>query len=218
MPERHPEYHIEYLNRNEYVASTASILDTKSISFAQMSLKWWDERFGWYEKGCVVLSDSEKSHLSYLFFKIDRYNNYITIHNIFTPQISKRKGYAELLLRLIFDIAVAQKVKRFRLTCISSSLDFYLSLGFAYWGVNSVGDYYCDLPLPLSGLDGVDSMVKELSTLELIGKSLTIISEKTQEYSANLSESRAIKYKSDVFKLNKSYLQESFLAIKRAHI
>lgn len=207
-------YHLEYLKREEYLSSTAEIEDTKSIAFADMSLKWWDTQFGWYQKGCVALSSAEGEHLCYLFFKIDRYNNYLTIHNIFTPLISKRKGYAALLLKLIFEIALIQKVKRFRLTSISSSLDFYLSLGFVYWGVNSVGDFYCDLPLPLLGLHGVAAMIKASTVLELAGKNFDIISKKIEEHSSQLTTAQQPKYDSDVLKLGSSYLQESFFKIK----
>lgn len=209
-------YHIEYLNREKYISSIESIKDTKTIDFADMSLKWWDKKLGWYQKGCVVLKDDENKHLSYIFYKIDRYNNYLTIHNIFTAQINRRHGYAKMLLVFIFNIAVAEKVKRFRLTSISSSLDFYLSLGFIYWGVNSVGDYYCDLPLPLSGLAGVSEMTEKFSTLELIGKNLEIISKKIADNSEHLSQTQMLKYDRDIVKLNSSYMQESFLEIKNS--
>jgi len=209
-------YHIEYLNRENYITSIESIEDTKTIDFADMSLKWWDKKLGWYQKGCVVLRDDKNKHLSYIFYKIDRYNNYLTIHNIFTAQINRRHGYAKMLLVFIFNIAVAEKVKRFRLTSISSSLDFYLSLGFIYWGVNSVGDYYCDLPLPLSGLAGVSEMTENFSTLELIGKNLEIISKKIADNSKHLSQTQMLKYDRDVIKLNSSYMQESFLEIKNS--
>ena len=205
---------LQYLSRAQYITSTALIEDKKSISFANMSLDWWDKKFGWYEKGCVALSDEEGTHLCYIFYKIDRYNNYLTIHNIFTPDNKRRLGYAENLLLLIFELALLQKVKRFRLTSISSSLDFYLSLGFVYWGVNSVGDYYCDLPLPLSGLHGVTAMIKGATALELAGKNFDIISKKIEDYSQHLSSVQQLKYDSDVLKLGSSYLQESFLSIK----
>ena len=211
-----PQYHLEYLNRKQYTTSIDTIKDIKTINFADMSLKWWDKKLGWYQKGCVALTDDENNHLSYIFYKIDRYNNYLTIHNIFTSQINRRHGFAKMLLVLIFNIAVAEKVKRFRLTSISSSLDFYLSLGFIYWGVNSVGDYYCDLPLPLSGLAGVSAMTKDFSTLELIGKNFEIISKKIANNSENLSQTQLLKYDSDVIKLGSSYLQESFLDIKNS--
>ncbi|MBN2816498.1 MAG: GNAT family N-acetyltransferase [Campylobacterales bacterium] len=207
-------YHLEYLSREEYISSTTNIEDKRSIKFADMSLKWWDKKFGWYEKGCVVLSSEKNIHLSYLFYKIDRYNNYLTIHNIFTPENKRRHGYAETLLLLIFKFALTQKVKRFRLTCISNSLDFYLSLGFIYWGVNSVGDFYCDLPMPKSGLEGVKEMTNTFTTKELIGKSFDIISKKTSNYSENLTHAQKIRYDNDVIRLNKNYFQESFHQLK----
>lgn len=207
-------YHLEYLNREEYISSTTNIEDRRSIKFADMSLKWWDKKFGWYEKGCVVLSSENHVHLSYLFYKIDRYNNYLTIHNIFTPENKRRHGYAETLMLLIFKFALTQKVKRFRLTCISNSLDFYLSLGFIYWGVNSVGDFYCDLPMPVTGLEGVTQMVKNLTTQELIGKSFDIISQKTSNYSENLTPAQKLRYDNDVIRLDSNYFQKSFLEIK----
>jgi GNAT superfamily N-acetyltransferase len=206
-----PKYHLLYLNREEYLSSTSTIQDRRSLNFADMSLKWWDKKFGWYEKGCVVLSDETGAHLCYLFYKIDRYDNYLTIHNVFTPDINRRHGYAKELMLLVFNLAAEKKVKRFRLTCISNSLDFYLSLGFVYWGVNSVGDFYCDLPLPSSGLSGVKAMVLESTTLELIGKSLEIIHKKTHAHSENLTMAQTLIYNSDVIKLDASYLQESFL-------
>lgn len=206
-----PQYHFTYLNRNEYITSTATIKDTRSINFADMSLKWWDKKFGWYEKGCVVLSDENDEHLCYLFYKIDRYNNYLTIHNIFTPDNQRRHGYAQELMVLIFNLAAAKKVKRFRLTCISNSLDFYLSLGFVYWGVNSIGDFYCDLPMPATGLLGVTQMVKESSMQVLIGKSFNIISKKISDHSEHLTQAQTITYDKDVIKLNANYLQKSFL-------
>ncbi len=211
-----PQYHLTYLNRNEYVSSTATIKDTKTVNFADMSLKWWDKKFGWYEKGCVVLSDKENAHLAYLFYKIDRYNNYLTIHNLFTPDVNRRHGYAHALMLLIFNLPAVQNVKRFRLTCISNSLDFYLSLGFVYWGVNSVGDFYCDLPMPIDGLNGVSQMIEEYTTLELIGKNLEIISKKTADNSEQLTKMQTILYDKDVLRLDKSYLQESFLEIKNS--
>jgi len=211
-----PAYHLEYLSREEYISSTAKIEDRRSIKFADMSLKWWDKKFGWYEKGCVVLCSDKNVHLTYLFYKIDRYNNYLTIHNIFTQENKRRHGYAKMLMLLVFKLALTQKVKRFRLTCISNSLDFYLSLGFIYWGVNSVGDFYCDLPLPLTGLKGVPKMIEDLSTQELIGKSFDIISKKTSNYSENLTAVQKMQYDNDVIRLNVNYFQKSFLEIKNS--
>jgi hypothetical protein len=69
---------------------------------------------------------------------------------------------------LIFDLAITKDVKRFRLTSVSTSLDFYLSRGLVYWGVNSVGDFYCELPISEDGLTGLKERIRRLSVMELI--------------------------------------------------
>lgn len=209
-----PEFHLIYLDRNDYITSIESIADHRTLKFANMSLDWWDKKLGWYAKGCVALCDEENNHLSYIFYYIDRYNEYITIHNIFTPLVMRRKGYACILLALIFDLAVSQKVSRFRLTSISNSLDFYLYLGFVYWGVNSVGDYYCDLPMPFDGLSGVDFMTQNTDITTLIGRSFNKIYAKIENNSTNLSLSQTVIYDRDLLKMGNHYLQAAMLDIK----
>ncbi|MDD2791361.1 MAG: hypothetical protein PHU40_11960 [Sulfurimonas sp.] len=203
-------YTIVYLNRKEYLSSIEDIKNDKSMAFANMSLRWWDDHYGWYSKGCMVLRDSDDMHLAYVFYKIDKYNEYITIHNIFTPCIKRRNGYAHELMRLLFDLALEKNVTRFKLTSISKSLDFYLSLGFIYWGVNSVGDYYCDMPMPLDGLLGVNAMVLKLTTTELIGKKRESIHNKIQGNSAQLSNAQTLIHNTDLLKLKRSYRELRF--------
>jgi len=212
-----PNYTIEYLNRKEYVKSIESIKDIKTVNFANMSLNWWDKKFGWYIKGCMVLTDAKKNHLSYIFYKIDRYNEYITIHNIFTPLAKRRNGYANTILAMIFDLALSQKVNRFKLTSISKSLDFYTSLGLIYWGVNSIGDYYCDLPIPTNGLIGINFMVKNTNINTLIGNKLDNIYSKIKDNSENLTVSQTIIYNNDLIKLGESYMLNKILSIKSSH-
>jgi hypothetical protein len=207
-------YNLVYLNRNEYVASIKNIQNDKSIGFANMSLKWWDDHFGWYTKGCLVLTNSKDMHLAYVFYKIDKYNEYITIHNIFTPFMQRRNGYANELMSMLFDLALEKNVSRFKLTSISKSLDFYLSLGFIYWGVNSVGDYYCDMPLPHDGLLGVNAMVLKLTSSELIGKKTQLISKKIKDYSQHLNAAQTRIYNDDLLKLKCSYREDLFLEIE----
>ena len=209
------QYNLVYLNRQEYVTSIGHNKNDKSNSFANMSLAWWDKQFGWYAKGCIVLTNEADEHLCYVFYKIDKYNDYITIHNIFTPDIMRRHGYAHILMSMLFTFALTQKVKRFRLTCVSKSLDFYLSLGFVYWGVNSVGDYYCDLPMPLDGLNGVKFMTETFTNSELMGRKMETIYKKIQEHSTHLTEKQTLIYELDVIKLNKSYLNNSFLEMQK---
>jgi len=207
-------YSLLHLNRAEYVKSIQAMGEDKALSFANMSLKWWDKQFGWYVKGCVVLVDKNTMHLSYIFYKIDKYNNYITIHNIFTPNAKRRLGYAYALLELIFTFAITQKVKRFRFSSTSKSLDFYLTFGIVYWGVNSIGDFYCDLPMPHNGLQGIKEMTSNTPVHILLGRSFKIILAKVEDNNHNLNNFKTLSYNSDVVKLKNSYLLSSLLESK----
>jgi len=207
-------YHLAYLNRDNYLTSMETIKDARSLKFANMSLQWWDKEFGWYTKGCIALCSDENIHLSYIFFKIDKHNEYITVHNIFTQTSMRRNGYAQELLKMVFAFALGLHVKRFKLTSISNSLDFYLSMGFTYWGVNCVGDYYCDLPLPFDGLDGVTFMIENSDVLTLIGKKLEKIHTKVLDNNIHLSDPQNVIYKNDLIKMGKSYMLDELLYIK----
>lgn len=198
-------YHLIRLNRQAYIDSTAKISDEKTLQFSKMSLQWWDSHFFWQRHGCMVLADDKENHLCYVFYKIDRYRQYLSIHNIFTPLIMRRKGYAHELLKMVFEVAVAEKVGRFRLTSISTSLDFYLSLGFIYWGINSVGDYYCDLPVPAKGLGGLQVMTDTLGNGALIGESLGNIFKKVQNSDTKLDPIQTRQYEEDKLKMNENY-------------
>ena len=203
-------YHLKHLDRNAYIVSVATIQDQRTVKFANMSLAWWDDHFIWHRQGCVVLCDAQQNHLCYVFYKIDRYREYINVHNIFTPLIERRKGYAYALLSMVFDHALEQNVKRFKLTSISKSLDFYLALGFVYWGVNSVGDYYCDLPLPSKGLGNLDAMVQNSSMLELMGKAASVIHKKIDGNASRLSPQQNLIYENDLGKMGESYMHTAF--------
>lgn len=201
-----PILHLEYLSRDAYMSSILTIQDPKSLAFANMSLKWWDEHCNWHSEGCVALCDVDNIHLCYIFFKMDRYRMYLTIHNIFTPLAMRRKGYAYELLNKIFDIAIDRNVKRFKLTSISKSLDFYLPLGFIYWGVNSVGDYYCDLPMPTNGLCTLNTMVVQSDTATLMGKNMDKIYKKVNGNNLTLNEIQLETYESDKIKMGNQYM------------
>ncbi len=209
-----PTYHLLHLNRQAYINSTSKISDEKTLSFSKMSLDWWDRHFSWKAHGCVVLADVHGQHLCYIFYKIDRYHQYMTIHNIFTPLVERRKGYAKELLKMIFDTAVSERVRRFRLSSISNSLDFYLALGFIYWGLNSVGDYYCDLPMPANGLAGLQGMTDQLDMDRLVGSHLVSILNKVKDNDTNLSPEQSKRYEQDKVKMDGNY---RFLALGLHH-
>lgn len=210
-----PNYHLEYLNRENYITSMETIEDSRTLKFANMSLNWWDKEFGWYTKGCIALTNEQNIHLCYIFFKIDRHNEYITIHNVFTQLSMRRNGYARELLKMVFDFALSLHVRRFKLTSISNSLDFYLSMGFVYWGVNSVGDYYCDLPMPFDGLNGVKFMTNTSDTTALLGKKFEKIYAKVSNNDMNLTETQNVTYKEDLLRMEASYMLKELLEIKK---
>ncbi|AFV97208.1 MULTISPECIES: GNAT family N-acetyltransferase [unclassified Sulfuricurvum] len=209
-----PLYHLELLGRDAYIASTALIQDTESIRFANQSLAWWDRHFSWNTQGCVVLCDERNEHLCYLFSKIDRYSQYLTLYNLFTPLISQRKGYATQILRLILDQALEKHVRRITFTSVSTSLDFYTLLGFIYWGINDIGDYYCNLPLPKNGLEGMIGMIQENDLKTLIGSNMDKIYAKIEGNEHHLSPARLLIYEADILKLGKNYVREKLGVLK----
>lgn len=209
-----PHYHLESLNRNDYLTSTALIQDSETLRFADQSLAWWDRHFSWKAQGCSVLCDEDNNHLCYLFFKIDRYSEYLTLYNLFTPLNEQRKGYATIILRLILDEAVKKHVRRITFTSVSKSLDFYTFLGFMYWGINDIGDYYCNLPLPRDGLDGIASMVQEFDTETLLGENLHKIYIKTNDNELNLSPAQNLVHKADIIKLGENYAHDQLQVLK----
>ena len=206
--------HLEHLDRNAYIDSIAQIKDKKSLGFANMALKWWDRHFSWNAHGCIALTNEKEEHLSYIFYKIDRYHEYITIHNIFTPLKFRRHGYASQLFELVFKIAEKNHISRFRITCVPQSLSFYLTLGFVYWGINTQGDYYCDLPLPEGGIDKIEKMIKNSEPEELAGKYLNSIISKVKGNVEELDDLQKAQYKEDKKKLAESYLYDELMLIE----
>jgi len=211
-----PLYHLVHLDRNAYIDSIARIADPKTVRFATMSMEWWDRHFSWKAQGCMALTNESGDHLSYIFYYIDRYHEYMTIHNIFTPLDERRKGYAYELLSTVFDLAHTAHVKRFRLVSISKSLDFYLSLGFVYWGLNSVGDYYCDLPMPTTGLSGLADMVDKADMAFLVGRRLDAIYAKVNGNELKLTNEKSLIFETDKIKMKRFYMFNELQKFKSA--
>lgn len=208
------DYHLQSLGRDQYVASIALIQDAPSLRFADQSLAWWDHHFSWNAQGCYVLCDENNTHVCYLFSKIDRYAEYLTLYNLFTPLVHRRNGYATLMLKMILDAALKQHVKRITFSSISSSLDFYTVLGFIYWGINEIGDYYCNLPLPKEGLEGIVSMTQKSDIEQLIGKHIDTIFTKIDGNEDRLSAEQILLYEADIVKLGAHYAHNRLQVLK----
>lgn len=207
-------YHLQSLGRDAYISSTALIQDAESIRFAHQSLAWWDRHFSWNAQGCIVLCNEKNEHLCYLFSKIDRYSEYITLYNLFTPLIEQRKGYATHLLRMTLAQGVKKHVRRVTFSSVSTSLDFYRFLGFIYWGINDIGDYYCNLPLPREGLDGMKEMVDTSDIQTLLGRYLEKIHAKIDGNELKLSIAQNLIYERDILNLGTSYVREDLRIFK----
>ncbi|MCH9814091.1 MAG: hypothetical protein K0U47_09140 [Epsilonproteobacteria bacterium] len=193
------------LSRSDYIDSIDMISDAKSKRFGENSLAWWDKHFNWKKDKCLVLVDEKEQHLSYLFGKSDRYLEYLTIHNLFTPHIFRKLGYAKELLSQQFDLSMLLNVKRFKFCAVPGALQFYDKLGFIYWGVNTAGDYYCDLPFPKSGLKGVSTMVKNSTNEELVGNKLKTIHKRTKLNGEKMTEAENEQFDKDKNWLGKKY-------------
>ncbi|MHC3995600.1 GNAT family N-acetyltransferase [Thiomicrolovo sp. ZZH C-3] len=205
-------YSVINVNRKEYLDSIAQIDDTKSRGFADQALRWWDRHYSWNAEGSVILTDDAGAHLCYLFYKIDRYHEYLTIHNILTPLCHRRHGYALMLLQWVFELAVQHHVRRFKAVCVPQSLDFYLSLGFCYWGLTSTKDYYCNLPVPVSGLDGLREMVESASAETLAGTALQSIHDRVADNDASLDTAQQNLHDKGLAKLQDAYMQTELIA------
>lgn len=198
-------YHLCFLGRDEYVESVSRIADEKTQRFADQSLSWWDRHASWKANRCAVLCDGEENHLCYLFSRIDRYHEYITLYNLFTPLLHRRHGYASALLRIVLASAVEGHVRRITFSSVSGSLEFYKSLGFIYWGINDIGDYYCNLPLPSEGLDAIREMSLNESVVMLIGTSKKLIHSKVDGNEDRLTHEQRLRYEADKESLGNSY-------------
>lgn len=207
-------YHLESLDRNDYIASTALIQDSETLRFADQSLAWWDRHFSWKAQGCSVLCDEENNHLCYLFSKIDRYGEYLILYNLFTPLNEQRKGYATQILHLIMEEAAGRHVRRITFSSVSDSLDFYHLLGFIYWGINDIGDYYCNLPLPKEGLEGMLAMTKNNDHKMMIGQNLAKIYSKVHGNESQLTPKQHLAHMADILKLGKSYAHNELKYLK----
>ncbi|MDD2830159.1 MAG: hypothetical protein PHW18_11350 [Sulfuricurvum sp.] len=194
------------LNRDEYLLSVSTITDTESKRFAIQALAWWDRHFSWKAQGCNVLIDNEGKHVCYIFSKIDRYSEYLTVYNLFTPLIDRRQGFAEELLDSTINHALSKHVRRIHFTSVSDSLDFYTSLGFIFWGINDIGHYYCDLPIPKNGLIGFEEMIKFSTNTTLLGSKMEKIYSKVVDNEGKLTLKQNQKHTANCLKLGDKWI------------
>ncbi|MDD2698261.1 MAG: hypothetical protein PHF17_05600 [Arcobacteraceae bacterium] len=160
------------LNRAEYLDSVTKMDHFESLKFAKQSLLWWDQYYSWTKSPCLCLEDNGFD-VCYLFYAISKDNKYLTIHNLLTPFIFRFQGYGkELLTILLNQILLDSKIERIKMLCVSTSLDFYMSLGIDFWGVTKIGQYYTEFPMPQLNINEIPQLMQTehlstLTTLEL---------------------------------------------------
>ncbi len=135
------------LNRQAYIDSVMEMNHLATLRFAKEALEWWDSYYNWEREPCVVLYEGKEA-VCYLFYHISKNQEYLTLHNLFTPYPHRYHGYAKAILTIVFEELKPLAIERVKLFAVSSSIRFYMKLGVDFWGVNSIGQYYSDFPMP----------------------------------------------------------------------
>jgi hypothetical protein len=193
------------LNRDEYLISVKKIADFKSLSFSKNALEWWDNYYSWEKFPPLCLINAKNKHVCYLFYSISKDNEYLTIHNLLTPNIHRSYGYAYILLKYLFNQQSQNKIRRFKMNCVSSSLDFYNKLGLEYWGINELSQYYCDFKMPLLDISEIPQIVKDSKLSELSDERIMQIFEKLKNNGTTLEEKMIDKFEDSKEKLIGKY-------------
>ena len=192
------------LNREEYLLSVTQMDHFESLKFAKQSLLWWDEYYSWTKSPCLCLEDNGFD-VCYLFYTISKDNEYLTIHNLLTPNTHRSHGYAYQLLKHLFSHLSQNKIKRFKMNCVSSSLDFYNKLGLEYWGINDLSQYYCDFKMPLLDISEIPQIVKDSKLSEISDERIMKIFEKLKNNGTTLEEKMIDKFEDSKEKLIGKY-------------
>lgn len=197
--------HIIELTRDEFLESAQTIEDYDSLTFSKHCLDWWDSYFSWTKFPPLCLVDAQDEHVCYLFYNISKDNQYLTIHNLLTPKASRYNGYAKMLLSHLFEKVANLHIERFKMYCVSSSLLFYNTLGLEYWGVNDIGQYYCDYKMPEKNIDEIPQIVADASLDEIDDKTILAIYEKLKNNGAEFDDKQYAIYEDIVGKLQDRY-------------
>ncbi|XPV69218.1 MAG: hypothetical protein ACNI25_01280 [Halarcobacter sp.] len=163
-------------SRNTFLDSVVPMDDFKSLNFAKEAMELWDNFYSWEKYPPLGLKHDDET-LCYLFYSTTRDNQYLIIHRILTPKEFRGKRYAYELLANLFLKYSTTEIERFRMSCVSSSINFYNKIGLNYWGVNTKGQYYCDFKMPKKDINEIPAIVKESNINELSDKKILNIYE-----------------------------------------
>lgn len=194
-------------SRKEYLDSVMKISDYKTLKFSKVALEWWDNYYSWKNNAPLCLQDNNKD-VCYLFYSISKDNQYLKIHNIFTPKIYRNKRYAYKMLEHLFSIMINSGVKRFRLYSVSTSVSFYLKLGLKFWGVNELGQYYCDFKMPKKSILELKNIVKSEEINDIREKDLIKIFEKLKLNGSRFDEKQSCTHRNCLDLMGRNYMFE----------
>ncbi|MFT7004343.1 MAG: hypothetical protein ACJAWW_001701 [Sulfurimonas sp.] len=136
---------------------------------------------------------------------------YLTIHRLFTPKAFRKQGFANKLLAELFNIKSDTNIDRFKILCVSSSLEFYNSIGLSYWGVNSLNQYYCDFEMPKYEMSEIAQIVKDSSTSEFTQVEYESIYKKLKDNGSEFNTKQTGIHQSSMDMLGDKYMHNSFL-------
>jgi len=197
------------LDRDEYLCSVKKIGDFDTLKFSKHSLDWWDEFYSWKKFPPIALS-IDGINKAYIFYSVSKDSRYLTIHNLFTPKAYRHEGFAYNLLSELFKIKSGIGIERFKMYCVSSSMDFYSSLGLKYWGVNSLNQYYCDFKMPNYNISEITQIVKDSSINELTDLEYNEVYKKLIDNGLDFDTKQKGIYNDVVKGLGKNYMFEIF--------
>lgn len=198
------------LDRDEYLESVQKIGDFDTLKFSKHALDWWDDYYSWKKFPPIALSINGVDK-AYIFYNVSKDNRYMTIHNLFTPKAFRHKGFAFQLLDELFKVKSGNNIERFKMFCVSSSLNFYNSIGLKYWGVNNLNQYYCDFKMPDENMSEIRQIVIDSSTDEFTDIEYEKIHENLKDNGSEFDFKQKAIYDEVVKKLGNKYLFNTFL-------
>lgn len=198
------------LSRDEYLNSVKRIGDFSTLKFSKQSLDWWDNYYSWENSPPLALR-LDGINKAYIFYTVSKTNRYLTIHNLFTPKAFRNQGLAYKLLNEVFAQKSDENIDRFKMFCVSSSLNFYNSLGLNYWGVNSQNQYYCDFKMPKKSISEILGIVQMSCVNEFTQSEFDSIHEKLRLNGSEFDEKQAGIFKNSLELLGNRYMHQDFL-------
>lgn len=198
------------LDRDEYLESVQKIGDFDTLKFSKQALDWWDDFYSWKKFPPIALS-LDGINKAYIFYHVSRDNRYMTVHNLFTPKAYRHQGLAFKLLQELFSVKSGKDIERFKMFCVSSSLEFYNSIGLSYWGVNDLNQYYCDFKMPKQSIKEIPQIVNDSSTDEFTVDEYEKIYENLKANGSGFDFKQTDIYNDSLDMLGERYLHDTFL-------